>query len=1151
MAFVHLHNHTQYSLLDGACRVDKVIQMAKEFGMPAVAMTDHGNMFGAIDFYNTAKRVGIKPIIGIETYIINGDLAAETSKKEKRHHLILLAKNLIGYKNLMKLSSTAYLEGFYYKPRINKKILEKHSEGLICLSACLKGEIPSLLLVGKYERAKEVVDYYKKIFPDRFYLEIQDHGLEDEKTVAPLLIKLARETNTPLVVTNDSHYLKEEDAEAHDVLLCIQTGKSLSDSDRLKYSTNQLYFKTEEEMRELFPELPEAYENTVKIAEEIDLELDYKSFLLPKSPIPPEFPDEKEYLKHLCYEALPKKYEKVTPEVEERLKYELSVIHEMGFDGYFLIVKDIVDASRKMNIPVGPGRGSAAGSIVSYLLGITQIEPLKYGLFFERFLNPDRIGMPDIDIDFCAEGRGKVIDYIVNKYGRKSVTQIVTFNVLGAKSVVKDVARVMELPAAKANEITKKIPSIPRITLKSALEQSKEFKEEMEKDDTNSSILEYSLVLEGLIRHIGVHAAGVVIAPGNLDDYVPLALTNQKNGEPVVVVQYEGKWLDELKMLKMDILGLKTLTIIKKTIELVKQSRGIEVDIDNVDLTDRKTFTLLAKGKTDGIFQFESPGMKKYLIELKPNVFEDLIAMVALYRPGPMQFIDSFINRKHGREKVRFIHPLTENALRETYGVTVYQEQVMQIAREMGGLSGAEADTLRKAIAKKKLKLMNKLKVKFVEGAKKKGVSEKITEKVWSDWLDFANYAFNKSHATAYAYIAFQTAFLKAHYPVEFMASLLSSEDNPAKIPYFMDECKNMGIEIEPPNINASEKEFIVRGNKIVFGLKAIKNVGSAAIASILEERKAHGKFKNIFSLATRVDPIAVNKAVLESLIAAGALDELEGNRAQKYEAIEKVLDYAASVQTEKKRGQMMLFDSLLDDEDDDKFLPKLPEVKEWSLNYKLKKEKEILGFYWSGHPLNQYKDILEFFVNITTEKAEYEPDKVPDRIIIAGVVSDITKKSDKKGNPFAVVTLEDLYGKFELALFGEKYQTYFHKIDEGKRVFIFGRKSSYSNGGENLLRLIPDSLYLMEELSQVLSGRVYLKVNEETFNKEFSNKIKKEFLKHTGKFELYFDVETKKFKTLRIHPQKLRIFPDKLIIDFLKENISEKPKIIVNYPKN
>ncbi|RLC52571.1 MAG: DNA polymerase III subunit alpha, partial [Candidatus Cloacimonadota bacterium] len=513
MAFVHLHNHTQYSLLDGACRVDKVIQMAKEFGMPAVAMTDHGNMFGAIDFYNTAKRVGIKPIIGIETYIINGDLAAETSKKEKRHHLILLAKNLIGYKNLMKLSSTAYLEGFYYKPRINKKILEKHSEGLICLSACLKGEIPSLLLVGKYERAKEVVDYYKKIFPDRFYLEIQDHGLEDEKTVAPLLIKLARETNTPLVVTNDSHYLKEEDAEAHDVLLCIQTGKSLSDSDRLKYSTNQLYFKTEEEMRELFPELPEAYENTVKIAEEIDLELDYKSFLLPKSPIPPEFPDEKEYLKHLCYEALPKKYEKVTPEVEERLKYELSVIHEMGFDGYFLIVKDIVDASRKMNIPVGPGRGSAAGSIVSYLLGITQIEPLKYGLFFERFLNPDRIGMPDIDIDFCAEGRGKVIDYIVNKYGRKSVTQIVTFNVLGAKSVVKDVARVMELPAAKANEITKKIPSIPKITLKSALEQSKEFKEEMEKDDTNSSILEYSLVLEGLIRHIGVHAAGVVIAP--------------------------------------------------------------------------------------------------------------------------------------------------------------------------------------------------------------------------------------------------------------------------------------------------------------------------------------------------------------------------------------------------------------------------------------------------------------------------------------------------------------------------------------------------------------------------------------------------------------------------------------------------------------
>jgi len=1148
MAFVHLHNHTQYSLLDGACRVDKVIEMAKAYGMPAIAMTDHGNMFGAIDFYKTARKVGIKPIIGIETYIINGDLSAESSKKETRHHLVLLAKNLKGYKNLMKLSSTAYLEGFYYKPRINKKILQKYAEGLVCLTACLKGEIPSLLLNGDYEKAKAVVEFYKKTFPDNFYIELQDHDLENEKTVAPLLIKLARETETPLVVTNDSHYLKKEDAEAHDVLLCIQTGKSLSDSDRMKYGTNQLYFKTEEEMRALFPEIPEAYENTLKIAEEIDLELDYSSFLLPNSEIPTGFSKEGEYLRHLCFEALPQKYEKVTPEIEERLNYELSVIHKMGFEGYFLIVKDIVDASRRMDIPVGPGRGSAAGSIVSYLLNITQIEPLKYGLFFERFLNPERIGMPDIDIDFCAEGRGRVIDYIVNRYGRKSVTQIVTFNLLGAKSVIKDVARVMDVPAATANEITKKIPGTPKITLKTALQQSKEFKEEMEKNDINASILEYSLVLEGLIRHIGVHAAGVVIAPGNLNDYVPLALTSQKNGEPIVVVQYEGKWLDELKMLKMDILGLKTLTIIQKTIDLVKQSRGIEVDIANVDLTDKKTFKLLAKGKTDGVFQFESNGMKKYLVELKPNVFEDLIAMVALYRPGPMQFIDTFIRRKHGKEKVKYIHPLTENALRETYGVTVYQEQVMQIAREMGGFSGAEADTLRKAISKKKIKMMNELKIKFVEGALQKGVSRKITENVWSDWLDFANYAFNKSHATAYAFIAFQTAFLKAHYPVEFMASLLSSEDNPAKIPYFMEECKNMGIEIEPPNINESEKEFVVRGKKIVFGLKAIKNVGAAAINSILLERNEHGKFKNIFTLATRVDPMAVNKAVLESLISAGALDDLEGNRAQKFEAIEKVLDYAASVQTEKKRGQMMLFDSMLEDDEDEKFLPKLIEMNEWSLNNKLRKEKEILGFYWSGHPLNQYKEILNFLVNINTEKAEYEPDKIPEKITIAGVVSDLTKKSGKKGNPFAIITLEDLYGKFEMALFGEKFQAYFSKMKEGERVFIFGKKSTYSNGSESLLRIIPDSIHLMSELPQVLSGRIYLKLKEENLNKEFSRKIKKEFVLHGGNFDLYFEVTTKKFKTLKIHPQKLKIFPDKSVLSFFKENFTENPKIIVNH---
>ena len=694
MAFVHLHNHTQYSLLDGACRVDKMLSLAQELGMPAVAMTDHGNMFGAIDFFLAAKRIGIKPIVGMEAYIINGDYDDESSKKETRHHLVLLAKDLIGYKNLMKLSSIAFFKGFYYKPRISKKLLKQYSKGLICLSACIKGEIPTLLYNRKEKKAHDTVMWFKEVFPDNFYLELQNHNIEEEKIIMPMIIELARKTDTPLVVTNDCHYLYKEDSEAHDVLLCIQTGKSLSDPDRMKYNTDQLFFKTENEMRMLFPELPEAYDNTVKIADQINLELDYSSFLLPDFKIPKDYTDQRKYLHKLCMDAAHKKYKKVTSEIKDRIEYELSVINQMGFEEYFLVVKDIVDASRKRNIPVGPGRGSAAGSIVSYLLGITQIDPLQYGLFFERFLNPERIGMPDIDIDFCAEGRSRVIDYIVERYGRNSVTQIVTFSLLGAKSVIKDVARVMDVPAAEANEMTKLIPAEAKITLESALKKSKEFKEKMLNDDRNASILKYSKVLEGLVRHIGVHAAGVVIAPGILSDYVPLAITNQKGSDPVIVVQYEGKWLDELKMLKMDILGLKTLTLIKKTIELIKSARGIEVDIQNVDLTDKKTFRLLSHGWTDGVFQFESSGMKKYLSDLKPNKFEDLIAMVSLYRPGPMQFIETFINRKHGKEKVKILKDTSHvstigwhivNELKGRYNVEITYGSITKARRvEMG-----------------------------------------------------------------------------------------------------------------------------------------------------------------------------------------------------------------------------------------------------------------------------------------------------------------------------------------------------------------------------------------------------------------------------------------------------------------------------------
>jgi DNA polymerase III subunit alpha len=1148
MAFVHLHNHTQYSLLDGACRVDKMINMAKEFGMTAVAMTDHGNMFGTIDFYNKARKENIKPIIGFETYIINHEFDDPNSKKDHRYHLVLLAKNLQGYKNLMKLSSKAYLKGFYYKPRINKNMLRKYSEGIICLSACLQGEIPQLLLSGKNQEAREVVEFYKEIFPDKFYLEIQDHGLEEERIVQPKLIDLARQTNTPLVATNDCHYLKKADADAHDVLLCIQTGKSLSDTNRMKYNTNQLYFKSEEEMRKLFPDLEEAYSNTVKIADEIELELDYKDFLFPKIEHPPEFANHAEYLKELCYTAAEKKYPEITTELKERIDYELSVIHKMGYEEYFLIVKDFIDAAIRMEIPVGPGRGSAVGSVVSFLLGITRIEPMKYGLFFERFLNPDRIGMPDIDIDFCAAGRGKIIDYVIEKYGRESVAQIITFGTLGAKSVIKDVARVMDVSASVANEITKLIPSSPKITLDEALKQSKEFANKMAEDETKASILTYSKVLEGLIRQIGVHAAGVVIGPGSLSNYVPLSTNNQKNGEHAVLVQYEGRWLDDLKMLKMDFLGLKTLTLIKRTVDLVKKYQNIEIDINQVDLNDKSSYDLLSRGQTDGIFQFESDGMKKYLSSLQPNVFEDLIAMVALYRPGPMQFIDTFINRKHGREKVTFVHKLTESALRETYGVTVYQEQVMQIAREMGGLSGAEADTLRKAISKKKLKTMELLKVKFVEGSSRNGVQPHVIEKIWTDWLDFANYAFNKSHAAAYAYVSFQTAFLKAHYPVEFMAALLSLEDNPTKIPNFINECRSMGIQVIPPSIIKSDCDFAVQDNKILFGLQAIKNVGSIAIKSVIADREKNGEYKDIFEFCSRSESMVVNKAVVESLICAGAMDGLEGNRAQNFEAVEKAIEFASGIQTERKRGQMMFFDTFEEDDEEGEYSPSLSDEKEWKLTEKLRREKSVLGFYWSGHPLDQHKDVLDNFVNITSEQAEFNPDKVPTNIAIAGIVSDITKKQDKRGNTYAIVKLEDLTGKFELSLFNEDFDAFFNIMEEGKEFFIVGKKNTYTNGNDNILRVAPKKLMQFSELAKNLSGDYFLKIPEKIFTNEFSKKLTSSLKAHPGKFNVQIKIESSKYKSLNLHPRSLKIFPDTEIIKMLEDVEGINQRINLNF---
>ncbi len=1122
MSFVHLHNHTQYSLLDGACRIDRMIAKSKELGMTAVAMTDHGNMFGTIEFYNKARAAGIKPIIGTEAYVINGRYNDEESKHSKRYHLVLLAMNLEGYKNLIKLSSHSFVDGFYYKPRMTKEDLARYSDGIIALSACIQGEIPRNLLNDNYEGAVKALNEYKEIFPNRFYIELQDHGLEQEKQVMPQLIDLARKTNTPMVVTNDCHYLNKEDAAAHDVLLCIQTGKKYYDQDRMKYETQELYFKSEKEMRMLFPELEEAYENTQLIADSIDLKLNYDNFLFPKIDVPEQYQDMADYMKGLCYEGAKRKYPEITPEIEERINFELGIINKMGYDGYFLVVKDFIDKAREMGIPVGPGRGSAAGSIVAYTLDITQLDPLKYGLLFERFLDLKRVGMPDIDIDFCAQGRSKVIDYVVEKYGRESVTQIITFGKLGAKTIIKDVARAMDVTPQDAAKMTKLIPSSPKMTLEKAVKESDDFRLMMESNETYKKILDISKVLEGLVRQTGIHAAGVVIGPDDLSNYVPLALSSEKNGETAVLVQYEGKWLDDLKLLKMDFLGLKTLTIIKKAIEYVKESQNIDIDIENVDITDKETFNLLSKGLTDGVFQFESAGMKKYLSKLKPNKFEDLIAMVALYRPGPMQFIDTYINRKHGKEQIEYDHELTKSSLEETYGVTVYQEQVMQISKVMGNFSSADAGVLRKAISKKNLDMMAKMFVKFKEGSLQNGVAEKTIQKIWDNWLEFANYAFNKSHAACYAFISFQTAYLKAHYPVEFMASILSLEEDPAKIPYFIEECSKMNIEVLPPDINHSEKEFTVHGNKIQFGLRGIKNVGGAAIKEILDNRAVDGNFSSLFDLSKRLNSSAVNKTTLESLIASGAVDSLEGTRAQKWDAIEDALTYSASCQ--KDKDQLTLFDLMDNEELATDYYPALKKMKDWSSKEKLRREKEVLGFYVSGHPLMEKRDIIESIVNVDSQYLS-QGIGVPSRAIIIGIVINKIKKKAKSGDYYGIITMEDLKGKFEITLYKEKFNDQYDTLEIGEIYCIIGQQSNF-NGEDSLLKINPNSIKPYDLFRQEIGGEVTISMTHEDLVKIVQSDYLEQIKKYKGKHHLKFVVETKEWDDIVLLSQEYTIDP-------------------------
>ena len=907
--FVHLHNHSDYSLLDGAQTVQTLVNTIDDLGMDSVALTEHGNLFSVIPYYKSAKKAGVKPIIGCEVYVAVGSRFDKKTTAEGgwgNNHLVLLAQNYTGYQNLMKLVTLGYLEGFYYRPRIDIDLLKEHSEGIICLSGCLKGEIPEKMIKGDWDGAKKAALRFSEIFDDRFYLEVQNHGIPEEIQNIENMKKLSHELNLPMVCTNDAHYAKHEHWEAHDVHICLGTGKDRDDPNRLRYATPEFYFKTQDQMFHMFKDVPGAIENTRKIADSIDLEIPMGDYHLPNFPIPKDAvssnPDH--YLKSLCVKGVQNRYGDYTPELESRLNHELNVIKKMGFAGYFLITADFVKYAKDNMIPVGPGRGSAAGSLVSYSLGITTVDPIRHKLLFERFLNPDRISMPDIDIDFCIERRGEVIDYIKNQYGENSVTQIITFGKMKARQVVRDVGRVLGYSFGETDKLAKMIPTTINITLEEALDQSPELLAASKGEF--KELLDYSKVLEGMNRHASIHAAGVVIAPGELTDYVPLYKSTQGD----ITSQYDMKGLEELGLLKLDFLGLRNLTVIDNAVKLIKDG-GNDIDIENIPFDDQSVYKLFTKGLTIGVFQFESSGMREFLKKLKPTAIEDLIAMNALYRPGPMNNIDDFIKRKHGKKEIQYLHPSMENILEETYGIIVYQEQVMQIANEIAGFSLAEADIMRRAMGKKIKKLMDELKVKFIDGAQEKNnIQPEIAKQIYELIEKFAEYGFNKSHSTAYAYVAYQTAWLKTHYPAEFMSANLTSEmSNIDRVVILINECRKMKIDVNPPDVNVSSIDFRpVNKNTISFGLNAIKNVGTKALEQIIESRQDKKKYKSIFDFTANVALKTVNKKVLESLIMSGAMDSLEGNRAQKFNEIEVALKYGQSEQDAKSKNQVDLF---------------------------------------------------------------------------------------------------------------------------------------------------------------------------------------------------------------------------------------------------
>lgn len=1129
MEFTHLHVHTEYSLLDGSSKIKEITSRAKELGMKSLAITDHGVMYGVIDFYKAAKEVGIKPILGCEVYVAPGSrFDKQPGESESRYyHLVLLAENNTGYKNLMKIVSRGFTEGFYYKPRVDYEVLEQFHEGIIALSACLAGEVQRYLARGMYEAGCEAAKRYESIFgKGNFFLELQDHGIPEQKYVNPQLIRMSQELGIDLVCTNDVHYTYAQDADAHDILLCIQTGKKVTDENRMRYDGGQYYLKSPEEMAELFPYAPQALENTCKIAERCNVEIEFGVTKVPHFEVPQGF-DSWTYLNHLCNEGMKRRYPDADEEKKKRLEYELSVIHKMGYVDYFLIVWDYINYAKTHGIAVGPGRGSAAGSIVSYCLGITDIDPIKYSLIFERFLNPERVSMPDIDVDFCYERRQEVIDYVVEKYGKDCVVQIVTFGTMAARAVIKDVGRVLDLPYAMVDNIAKMVPREIGITIDKAIQENPDLRNAYENDAQVHDLIDKSKRLEGLPRHASMHAAGVLISQKAVDEYVPVAT----GADGAVVAQFVMTTLEELGLLKMDFLGLRTLTVIQDAEKLARK-KNPEFSIDNINYEDKNVYDMISTGKCEGIFQLESAGMKNFMKELKPQSIEDLIAGISLYRPGPMDFIPQYIKGKNNPGDITYDCPMLEPILKPTYGCIVYQEQVMQIVRDLAGYSLGRSDLVRRAMSKKKTSVMEKERQNFIYGNPEEnvpgcisnGIDEKTANKIYDDMIDFAKYAFNKSHAACYAVVAYQTAYLKTYYPVEFMAALMTSVvDNTDKVAGYIYACRQMNIQMLPPDVNTSDMEFSVEDNAIRFGLSAVKSLGRPTIKAIIDERNK-SRFTSMQDFISRLYT-DLNKRTLENLIKSGAFDTFGNNRRQMMSVYARMLDNEAKQGKDAISGQMSLFD-LVDESEKSQFEIKMPDVSEYTKEDILAFEKEVLGVYVSGHPLDEYAAMWKKHISAMSTDFELDDEtgepkvKVDSKATIGGMIMAKSVKPTKTGQLMAYLTIEDLVGTVEVIVFPRTFSTYRNIIEGTDKLFITGRVNA--NADENA-KLICESVVPFEDVPRKLWIRF---ASEEEYLKKAADLA--EELKYSDGKDSIIIYCTKENKRIALpQSRNIRITPD------------------------